>query len=50
MQVNCAQYQSIQTIYGVAQRLICLKYSSQKEEMIRQALQNLQESYAEGRI
>ncbi|CAM8880579.1 unnamed protein product [Rhodiola kirilowii] len=50
MQVNCMQNQPIQTIYGVAQRLICLKYSSQKEDMIRVALQNLKESYAEGRI
>ncbi|CAM8881653.1 unnamed protein product [Rhodiola kirilowii] len=50
MQVNCMQNQPIQTIYGVAQRLICLKYSSQKEDMIGVALQNLKESYAEGRI
>ncbi|CAM8882952.1 unnamed protein product [Rhodiola kirilowii] len=50
MQVNCMQNQPIQTIYGVAQRLICLKYSSQKEDMIRVALQNLKESYAQGRI
>uniref|UniRef100_A0A7N0VI26 DNA mismatch repair protein MSH4 n=2 Tax=Kalanchoe fedtschenkoi TaxID=63787 RepID=A0A7N0VI26_KALFE len=49
-QVNRAQYQPMHIIYGVAQRLICLKHSSQKEDSIRLALQNLQESFAEGKI
>ncbi|XP_058085647.1 DNA mismatch repair protein MSH4 isoform X5 [Magnolia sinica] len=50
MEVNCTQYESIQMIYRVAQRLICLKYSNQDEEATRQALQNLKESYIEGRL
>lgn len=36
--------------YHVAQRLICLKYSNQDEESIRHALQNLKESFIDGRI
>ncbi|KAJ4712721.1 DNA mismatch repair protein MSH4 [Melia azedarach] len=50
MEVNCLQYNQIQMFYHVAQRLICLKYSSQDEESIRQALQNLKEKYMEGRL
>lgn len=42
--INCEQYRSIQVAYHVAQRLICLKYSNQGEDEIRQALQNLKES------
>eukprot|EP00262_Sarcandra_glabra_P011811 TRINITY_DN2910_c0_g1_i3.p1 TRINITY_DN2910_c0_g1~~TRINITY_DN2910_c0_g1_i3.p1 ORF type:complete len:737 (-),score=134.23 TRINITY_DN2910_c0_g1_i3:375-2585(-) len=50
MEMNCMQYHSIQMVYRVAQRLICLKYSNQSEDEIRQALQNLKESYIEGRL
>ncbi|GFQ04093.1 DNA mismatch repair protein msh4 [Phtheirospermum japonicum] len=44
IEMNFQQYQDIQMAYRVAQRLICLKYSNQDEESIRQALQNLKES------
>ncbi|CAK9173259.1 unnamed protein product [Ilex paraguariensis] len=50
MEVNCLQYHSIHMAYRVAQRLICLKYSSQDEDSIRQALQNLKESHAEAQL
>ncbi|KAL7188611.1 hypothetical protein ACSBR1_038470 [Camellia fascicularis] len=50
MEVNCLQYQDIQMVYRVAQRLICLKYSSQGEDSIRETLQNLKESYINGSI
>ncbi|XP_074576202.1 DNA mismatch repair protein MSH4-like [Curcuma longa] len=45
MHLNCEKYRSVQMAYQVAQKLICLKYSNQSEDYIRQALQNLQESY-----
>ncbi|XP_059644121.1 DNA mismatch repair protein MSH4 [Cornus florida] len=48
--VNSLRYNDIQKAYHVAQQLICLKYSSQDEDSIRQALQNLKESYIEGRL
>ncbi|GLT35109.1 hypothetical protein SLA2020_095880 [Shorea laevis] len=50
MEVNSQQYHQIQRTYHVAQRLICLKYSSQDEDSIRKALQNLKESYIDGRL
>ncbi|XP_030467620.1 DNA mismatch repair protein MSH4 [Syzygium oleosum] len=50
MEVNYEQYNALQVVYRVAQRLICLKYSSQDEASIRQALQNLKESYLQGRV
>ncbi|KAK3039502.1 hypothetical protein RJ639_028084 [Escallonia herrerae] len=50
MAVNCEQHHAIQMTYGAAQRLICLKYSSQDEDSIRQALQNLKESYVGGKL
>lgn len=50
MEVNCLQYQTMQMAYRVAQRLICLKYSSQDEDSIRQALQFLKESYINGQL
>ncbi|KAI6707368.1 hypothetical protein NL676_010330 [Syzygium grande] len=50
MEVNYEQYSALQVVYRVAQRLICLKYSSQDEVSIRQALQNLKESYLQGRV
>ncbi|XP_024639558.1 DNA mismatch repair protein MSH4 isoform X2 [Medicago truncatula] len=43
MDVNCLQNHSIQSAYHVAQRLLCLKYSNQDEDTIRQALRNLKE-------
>ncbi|KAJ8633736.1 hypothetical protein MRB53_027072 [Persea americana] len=50
MELNCMQYHPIQMAYGVAQRLVCLKYSNQDEDGVRQALQSLKESYKEGRL
>ncbi|GMH09550.1 hypothetical protein Nepgr_011391 [Nepenthes gracilis] len=50
MQVNELQYYPILMVYRVAQRLICLKYSNQDEGAIRDALQNLKESYLAGRL
>ncbi|XP_004301184.1 PREDICTED: DNA mismatch repair protein MSH4 [Fragaria vesca subsp. vesca] len=50
MEVNCLQYHPIQMAYHVAQRLICLKYSSQDEDSIREALHDLKESYIHGRL
>ncbi|KAH7549636.1 hypothetical protein JRO89_XS13G0059000 [Xanthoceras sorbifolium] len=50
MEVNCLQHNQIQMAYHVAQRLLCLKYSNQDEDSIRQALQNLKESYIHGRL
>ncbi|KAG5524021.1 hypothetical protein RHGRI_030880 [Rhododendron griersonianum] len=50
MEVNCMQYRDIQMVYRATQRLICLKYSSQDEDSIREALQNLKESYINGSL
>ncbi|KAK4843610.1 hypothetical protein QYF36_010532 [Acer negundo] len=50
MEVNCLQHNQIQMTYRIAQRLLCLKYSNQDEDSIRQALQNLKESYINGRL
>ncbi|XP_048435892.1 DNA mismatch repair protein MSH4 isoform X5 [Pyrus x bretschneideri] len=50
MEVNCLQYHPVQMAYHVAQRLICLKYSSQDEDSIREALHNLKESYIHGML
>ncbi|KAJ4954814.1 hypothetical protein NE237_011597 [Protea cynaroides] len=50
MEVNCMQYHPLQIVYRVAQRLICLRYSNQDEDSIRQALQNLKENYADGKL
>ncbi|KAL5728374.1 MutS protein msh4 [Ranunculus cassubicifolius] len=50
MEVNCMQHQSIQMAYRVAQRLLCLKYSDLDEGSIREALQNLKDSYINGRL
>ncbi|EXC02119.1 MutS protein-4-like protein [Morus notabilis] len=50
MEVNCLQYHPMQMAYRVAQRLTCLKYSSQDEDSIRQALHNLKESYINGQL
>ncbi|KAL3638542.1 MutS protein msh4 [Castilleja foliolosa] len=48
IEMNVQQYQDIQMAYRVAQRLICLKYSNQDEESIRQALQHLKETCING--
>ncbi|KAK4483613.1 hypothetical protein RD792_010812 [Penstemon davidsonii] len=48
MEMNLGQYHDIQMAYRVAQRLICLKYSNQDEDSIRQALHNLKECYING--
>ncbi|CAH1415689.1 unnamed protein product [Lactuca virosa] len=40
-QLNYEAYEGIQMAYTVAQRLICLKYSIQDEDSIRQALEHL---------
>ncbi|XP_050230451.1 DNA mismatch repair protein MSH4 isoform X2 [Mercurialis annua] len=50
MEVNCQQYQQLRMLYHAAQRLICLKYSSQDEDSIRQALHNLKENYENGTL
>ncbi|XP_010538470.1 PREDICTED: DNA mismatch repair protein MSH4 [Tarenaya hassleriana] len=47
---NCTKHHQTHRIYRVAQRLICLKYSSQSEDSIRQALQNLKDSFLEERL
>lgn len=50
MEVNCRQHHQLQMVYRVAQRLICLKHSSQDEDSIRQALENLKEQYINGTL
>uniref|UniRef100_A0A0E0Q8C7 DNA mismatch repair proteins mutS family domain-containing protein n=3 Tax=Oryza TaxID=4527 RepID=A0A0E0Q8C7_ORYRU len=47
---NCEQYRSLQMAYQVTQRLICLKQSNQGDDYIREALQNLKDGYAAGRL
>ncbi|KAK9142949.1 hypothetical protein Syun_012349 [Stephania yunnanensis] len=49
-EVNCIQHNSIQMLYRAAQRLICLKHSNQDEHAIREALQDLKESYINGSL
>nr|XP_016481414.1 PREDICTED: DNA mismatch repair protein MSH4 isoform X4 [Nicotiana tabacum] len=49
MEVNYRQYQDLQLTYQVAQRLMCLKFSDQDEDSLREALQDLKESYLSGR-
>ncbi|KAF3335531.1 DNA mismatch repair protein MSH4 [Carex littledalei] len=48
--INCEEHESMQMAYRIAQKLICLKYTNQSEEYIRQALQDLKECYLEGRL
>ncbi|KAL7123430.1 hypothetical protein ACP275_01G104000 [Erythranthe tilingii] len=48
IRINSQQHHHIQMAYRVAQRLICLKYSNQDEDSIRQALQNLKETCVNG--
>ncbi|CAN1259002.1 DNA mismatch repair protein MSH4 [Linum perenne] len=50
MDEDCEQHQQLQMVYRVAQRLLCLKFSSQHEDSIRQALQNLKDSYLDGTL
>ncbi|KAM7525530.1 hypothetical protein LguiA_015432 [Lonicera macranthoides] len=50
MEVNCMEYEGIRKAYHVAQRLICLKYSTRDEDSIRQALLDLKETYIDGRL
>ncbi|KAB2054008.1 hypothetical protein ES319_A12G225800v1 [Gossypium barbadense] len=50
MEVNCLNHNQIMMAYHAAQRLICLKYSNQKEDAIRQALHLLKESYIDGKL
>ncbi|XP_051216073.1 DNA mismatch repair protein MSH4 isoform X3 [Lolium perenne] len=50
MDANCEQYRSLEMAYQAVQRLICLKYSNQGDDYIREALQDLKESYAAGKL
>ncbi|KAI5655731.1 hypothetical protein M9H77_32918 [Catharanthus roseus] len=50
MEVNSLHHRDIQMAYAVAQRLICLKFSNQDEDSIRQALLNLKESFLSRRL
>ncbi|XP_062187204.1 DNA mismatch repair protein MSH4 isoform X2 [Phragmites australis] len=50
MDANCEEFRSLRLAYQVAQRLVCLKYSNQGDDYVREALQNLKESYAAGRL
>ncbi|KAL8539847.1 hypothetical protein ACS0TY_001447 [Phlomoides rotata] len=48
MEVNFEQHHDLQMAYRVAQRLVCLKYSNQDGDSIREALQNLKGSCMPG--
>ncbi|XP_051114456.1 DNA mismatch repair protein MSH4 [Andrographis paniculata] len=50
IETNIQKNQHIQMAYRVVQRLICLKYSNQDEDSIRQALQALKENCINGGI
>ncbi|XP_018447150.1 DNA mismatch repair protein MSH4 isoform X1 [Raphanus sativus] len=50
IELNCEKHHETHRIYKVAQKLICLKYSKQNEDSIRQVLQNLKDSFVEGRL
>ncbi|XP_031502633.1 DNA mismatch repair protein MSH4 isoform X2 [Nymphaea colorata] len=50
MEENCIQYHSIWLDYRLLQRLICLKYSNQDQDGVLKALQNLKESYINGKL
>ncbi|CAH8337856.1 unnamed protein product [Eruca vesicaria subsp. sativa] len=50
IELNCEKHHEMHRIYRVAQKLICLKYSRQNEDNIRQSLQNLKDSFTEGRL
>lgn len=50
IELNSEKHHEMHRIYKVAQKLICLKYSKQNEDSIRQVLQNLKDSFVEGRL
>ncbi|CAI9095768.1 OLC1v1031774C1 [Oldenlandia corymbosa var. corymbosa] len=50
MRVNRLQYQDIQMVYRVTQQLICLKFSNQDEESIRETIQSLKENFLSGKL
>ncbi|KAL6883262.1 hypothetical protein ACP4OV_010676 [Aristida adscensionis] len=50
MHANREEFRSLEMTYKVAQRLLCLKYSNQGEDYIREALHNLKEDYIAGRL
>ncbi|KAF3772335.1 DNA mismatch repair protein [Nymphaea thermarum] len=50
MEENCIQYHPFWLDYRLLQRLICLKYSNQDQDGILKALQNLKESYINGKL
>ncbi|CAN6487295.1 unnamed protein product [Victoria cruziana] len=50
MEENSIQYHPIWMDYRLLHRLICLKYSNQDEDGIVKALQNLKESYTNGKL
>jgi len=50
MDANCEEFKSLRMAYQVAQRLVCLKYSNQGDEYIREELRKLKEGYAAGQL
>ncbi|GJN07432.1 hypothetical protein PR202_ga25264 [Eleusine coracana subsp. coracana] len=50
MDANSVEFRSLQTAYMVGQRLVCLKYSNQGDDYVREALKSLKESIAAGRL
>lgn len=50
MKISSLQYNDIQMAYRAAQRLMCLKYSNQDDDSIREALQGLKESILNGSL
>ncbi|KAG2636976.1 hypothetical protein PVAP13_2NG481800 [Panicum virgatum] len=43
MDANCEEFRSLRMAYQVAQRLVCLKYSNQGDDYIREELRKLKE-------
>jgi len=50
MDANCEEFKSLRMAYQVAQRLVCLKYSNQGDDYIREELRKLKEGYAAGQL
>jgi DNA mismatch repair protein MSH4 len=50
MDANSAEFQSLQTAYHVAHRLVCLKYSNQGDDYVHEALKSLKENIVAGRL
>ena len=50
MDANCEEFRSLRMAYQVAQRLVCLKYSNQGDDYIREELRKLKEGYAAGQL